>query len=444
MSSSINLTIENKKGLSHAIDKALDEHFNKDIKISDANQWQSIFDIITANEQAQQTQANQKQFDNKKDTDIKNGRHYVVNEGIYVLTSDTWSKIVDFVKTNVLHKQEAEVKQQAEPKSAPETEPVELQTAPAEEVSAEETPTEDENNTKSYTSVEENLVTEEVQAKESSETETKINEFKSKICEYLEMNIEDFNKKSAIFKSDVLRKYATILDFLKNNPDCLQGKDKDEYIKTRIHNYVQGWKYHQFETEVLYQKKDKNYKIHEQGADDTTMYAAYQALAKQYIEYYDENGDGNIDVAEMLLAESYNDQRSPYYERLKGSDAYIKAQQICQNYKDGKLMPNIHATPEEETLFSILQYFNKYDSNTTDVNRADDIDDKTDGVLELTDIITMLYYQANHNEDDGIISASELKTTSSKTIIDVNKQKEKIMETYNLLFVPRSQQKKPS
>ena len=62
----VQLQIDSNRGLSHAIDKALDAELQQNVTITDINVWKSIFNIITENEQAEQTQKDQKQFDKEK------------------------------------------------------------------------------------------------------------------------------------------------------------------------------------------------------------------------------------------------------------------------------------------------------------------------------------------------------------------------------------------
>ena len=98
MSSNFKLDVRDGEGLSYAIDRALDAEFGKDVSITKRSQWQSIFNIITSNEQAEQTQEGQKQFDKTKDKDVSNYAQYKVRKGSYLLTNDTWNKIVKFVE----------------------------------------------------------------------------------------------------------------------------------------------------------------------------------------------------------------------------------------------------------------------------------------------------------------------------------------------------------
>lgn len=91
----INLNIKFGDSLSKAIDTKLDSDLNTDVKLG-LTEWQSIFDLIKKDQVAE----NKNQF-NSKDTDIKNGKHYVVQEGSYQIKQSVWNQILNIAKTKM-------------------------------------------------------------------------------------------------------------------------------------------------------------------------------------------------------------------------------------------------------------------------------------------------------------------------------------------------------
>lgn len=80
------------QSLSYTIDKALDNELQQDVQFN-YRQWVSVFDIIK-----EDNATNQKQYSGG-DTDIRNGKNYVVKQGQeYQITQNTWNKILNIAK----------------------------------------------------------------------------------------------------------------------------------------------------------------------------------------------------------------------------------------------------------------------------------------------------------------------------------------------------------
>lgn len=94
-SNNIVLNVGNQ-GLSYAIDKELDKQLGQDVTLK-YNEWTSVFDLIKQD----QVENNKSQF-GENDTDIKNGKQFVVQQNEnYAINSTVWSKIVDIAKKNL-------------------------------------------------------------------------------------------------------------------------------------------------------------------------------------------------------------------------------------------------------------------------------------------------------------------------------------------------------
>lgn len=94
MTQGTNLSLEIKSGesLSYVIDKKLDTDLGVDVKLG-LSEWNSVFNLI----KAEQVSTNKDQF-GSKDTDIKNGKHFVVHEGTYEIAANVWTQIVNIAK----------------------------------------------------------------------------------------------------------------------------------------------------------------------------------------------------------------------------------------------------------------------------------------------------------------------------------------------------------
>lgn len=253
------------RGLSYAIDNKLDTELGQDVKLN-VSEWQSVFDII----KQEQVQENKSQF-GENDTDIKNGKHYIVQQNeIYQIKQSVWNQIVDIAK-----------------KSMGISENTELETPKAEQ--------ELNNNKTSEELVKDVLTAANLEIDEDL------------IC-------------------DIVRKYDAIKQ--------LQPDINEETLNTRIINYTKGLNYHktelQYEEARLNEKPGQNFSpaaglIDIDGALEAMQEGdqalingtwsdkrneiqakfntAFHQKAKEYIELYDNNGDGKIDFDELIKME---------------------------------------------------------------------------------------------------------------------------------------------
>jgi len=257
MSSNFQLDVKPNEGLSYAIDRALDAEFGQDIQLKKSIQWQSIFNIITA-DQAEQAQANQKQF-SSTDNDVKNNKHYQVNEGKYYITQNAWNNIVAFVQ------QELNL---ATPQKQQAAAIEEQQASEEQQTSGEQTPT----------------------ASQQPETQEKSNEEKLTAIiqkENIQLNEEEY--------LDVLSKYENKLALKAGGLDIT-----DETIESDILAYIHGKKYEK--------KEDLFYAQHQENVlpDDPSDTVESYTLdgVKKAVEYSKQNPD-DLEEAYRLNAEGY-------------------------------------------------------------------------------------------------------------------------------------------
>lgn len=239
LSGNISLNVKSQ-GLSYAIDSKLDEELQTDVKLG-YTEWTSVFELIKNNQVAE----NKSQF-GEKDTDIKNGKHYVVqaNEN-YEIKQSVWAQIVEIAKKKMG-----------------------LTTTPA-------------------AAVQEENVTENNAAKQNVKTILKNAGID------IDETSEDFN--------DIVNKYNAIKSV---KPDIT-----DENLAERISNYAKGLQYRKSEEKFAAGDTSTAATIDgvEEAVNTGDMEkfkAAFHQKAKEYIELYDSaDGDGKISVDEFIAME---------------------------------------------------------------------------------------------------------------------------------------------
>ena len=276
----ISLQINSGENLSYVIDKKLDNDLGVDVKLG-LSEWNSVFNLIKTN----QVETNKDQF-RDKDTDIKNGRHFVVQEGTYQIASNVWNQIVDIAKTKMGITDKPEVK--PENKNKPEIAQQEVKTA-------------------------------------------------AQLLQEAGISTEGLDLE------DIENKYKNITEYYASN-----GIEKDARglsAEDRIINYAKGLQYKQTETAFAsaYQNNETSSNVKyeiagvkeaiesfdgkTQASFDNAMQKqndAFHAAAEQRIEVYDTNGDGKVSIQE-LITQSVKDE-----EKRLGRALTVKEKQIVQ------------------------------------------------------------------------------------------------------------------
>lgn len=255
MSNNLILNIKTGDSLSLAIDRELDKELKTDVKLG-FNEWSSGFNLIKQN----QVETNKSQF-GEKDTDIRNGKHFVVEaEENYEISTNVWSKIVEIAKKKMGISTPQASSSTEQPAEAP---------------------------------------------KEAAEEAILSNEQKvSNILKEANLNVSEDEY------LDILNKYENILVFAQNNSQEIS----DEKIAERLINYANGLKFHAKETEfakTYAQNGTSDAKIENAGVKEAMnsesmedFKAAFHKMAKEYIETYDNAaGDGKIDIQELIAME---------------------------------------------------------------------------------------------------------------------------------------------
>lgn len=237
----ISLNVKSQ-GLSYAIDSKLDEELQTDVKLG-YKEWTSVFELIKNDQVAE----NKSQF-GEKDTDIKNGKHFIVqaNEN-YEIKQSVWAQIVEIAKKKMG-----------------------ITRLPAAAAAARE----------------EN-VTENNAAAQNVKTILKNANID------IDETSDDFN--------DIVNKYNAIKSV---KPDIT-----DENLAERISNYAKGLQYHK--TEMKFAARDTSTAATIDGVEEAVnegdmekFKASFHQKAKEYIELYDSaDGDGKISVDELIAME---------------------------------------------------------------------------------------------------------------------------------------------
>ncbi|MBQ7763925.1 EF-hand domain-containing protein [bacterium] len=289
----LNIRQKNGVGITYGIDAKLDELFKQDIKLN-ASAWNSIMEIVK-NDNA----TTEKQYSGG-DTDINNGKHFIVTQNTYQITKKAWDAIVAKV-SNLLNL-----------------------TPPSEEGG---------------------------QAQITEEPETPENAVKSLIGETAFDNLNDN------FKTEVLKKYSTITDYAQNN----NIEISDAEMARRLNNYITALKAHEQELRMgEYQLNllsteenegqagldncpeiilDEGIKTGKAGSDKE-YYQAFLDRGEGYVQLYDTNGDGVVTQEEFLSLEEQDggaveetEESKEAFKLIAGDDEKITLEEYLSNLK---------------------------------------------------------------------------------------------------------------
>ncbi len=247
----INLKIKNGESLSYVIDKQLDKELGTDVQLG-INDWTSVFNLVKQN----QVETNRSQFGDK-DTDVKNGKHFVVQAGEeYQIKQSVWTKIVDIAKKKM---------------GITDKEP------------------------------EETVVASEEQAVSTEEEKTSVQSNEEIVRSILTDANLDCDNSDFI---NILSKYENMVSYAQNN----SAEVNDEKIKERIVNYAKGLQYHKAEAGFALNNSGEpiiveGVKEAVENNDMEAFKAAFHQKAKEYIELYDNNNDGKINPDELIAME---------------------------------------------------------------------------------------------------------------------------------------------
>ena len=136
----------------------------------------------------------------------------------------------------------------------------------------------------------------------------------------------------------------------------------------------------------------------------------YTQFAKEYIEYYDQNSDGEVDVAELL----YDAVNSHYFstEKLNSAEAKQKAIQIVEDFTKNKLKANENGSTDEKILASVIDKLNFLNLEATNSDS-----DKTLNVDEIKAYLLataqMLDAKNDISSDEAFIMANGIAKKNS-------------------------------
>ena len=251
----IKLNIETGDGISQAIDRQLDNELGVDVKLG-LKEWNCVFDIVKADKATQQ-----KQYSGA-DNDITKNNNYIVQQGVYEITKNAWTQIVQIAKQKM-----------GITDSAPDSEevPVAEGTTPV----AEEKP-------------------------EAKDVVVKMLQE-----EGIELSESDID--------DIAAKYNAISKYYSDNN--LEKDARGLTVEDRILNYAKGVAAHKLEAQFAEQYQNDvessdlkfvNSDVEQAIADGDmdAFKAAFHQSAREYVELYDSaEGDGAIDVNELVEME---------------------------------------------------------------------------------------------------------------------------------------------
>lgn len=144
------------------------------------------------------------------------------------------------------------------------------------------------------------------------------------------LNIDKSDPAYEQLKSDVSNKYNSMINTAKLRREQLD----QNVLQVRLNNYVKGWAFNQFEQNVVIGKNPSawKYSIPDDATDEEAMELLkgyYDKFSDSYIEFYDGNGDGSIDILEM-----FNQKLVEHYKLcgLSDNEARLKALDVASRY----------------------------------------------------------------------------------------------------------------
>ena len=349
MTQGTNISLTIKNSLSYTIDAQLDKEFKEQYGVEDVQlgfkEWQSVFEGIK-----EDNATDKKQYQGG-DSDIRNGNHFQVDDKQkYQITQNAWTKIVNIAK------QKMGITEQSDNKTQVQTGAVSSQNVEKDNKGVE-----------------------------------KFQETSDKIKGFLSKSDIDFDSLGELYKRDVVSKYNTM--------NAVNPKITDEELETRIVNYTKGWMYNNFEQKTLLGKEPAEFKSECKASTVDELKDKYTQFAKEYIEYYDKNSDGEIDVAELL----YDAVNSHYFstEKLNSAEAKQKAIQIVEDFTQNKLQPNENGNTDEKILASVI---NKLDFLNLEATTNSD----SDKTLNINEIKAYLLATAQMLDENNDIKSDEV------------------------------------
>lgn len=347
----INLSID--KSLSYTIDAQLDKELGENVQLN-KTQWQSVFNIV------KNDKATTKPQYKGNNTDINNGRNYRVRQGqTYKITQNAWNEIKEIALQVLGRTTQTQETKSAEEQPAGQTASTAMQTAAT-------TP-------------------------ETSNT-TNVDSAKAQVEEILhncEIDTSDIDV------NDVVNKYKTILDYNKKN-----GITTDQTVlENRIANYAKGLKYHNFEAEAL---KNNNAEFQSDCSKAKTLEdlaKSYQEFGKEYVEFMDQDGDGEINVHEMF----YQELQDLYsIKGMSKTEAKQKAIETLEKFKSY----NIDNLPDENNELYDTEEMELF---TTVMKKVGLLDADANGQISSDEAGAYLMTTAQSLDNKNNIKAAEAK-----------------------------------
>ena len=205
---------------------------------------------------------------------------------------------------------------------------------------------------------------------------------------------------SDIDVNDVVNKYKTILDYNKKN-----GIITDQTVlENRIVNYAKGLKYHNFEAEAL---KNDNAEFQSDCSKAKTLEdlaKSYQEFGKEYVEFMDQDGDGEINVHEMF----YQELQDLYsIKGMSKTEAKQKAIETLEKFKSY----NIDNLPDENNELYDTEEMELF---TTVMKKVGLLDADANGQISSDEAGAYLMTTAQSLDNKNNIKAAEAKKNRNR------------------------------
>lgn len=219
----------------------------------------------------------------------------------------------------------------------------------------------------------------------------------------------DYESQSSELKSHILNKYDMMMRMYGDN------KPDDSIIDQRLVNYAKGYKFHQFELLAGQGAAVDDYKLDTSNTEDKK--AKYLEFGKQYVEIYDNNGDGKADIWEIFHQELI--EHYMITERMDSQTARTKAINAVEKYS-GMSPVEINASTDDSVEMQLLKaVMTKVasiseplieESDFSNITKAQEILENMQSISQ-EEAATLAVTYANFIDSDANISSSEYINT---------------------------------
>lgn len=156
----------------------------------------------------------------------------------------------------------------------------------------------------------------------------------------------DYDSKSGEFKNNIKLKYTRMIDVYNRQGEL----PSDEIIQKRLANYAKGWEFNHFAQLAGNGVEVDAYKLDTTNTEDKAQ--KYKDFGAQYVEFYDQDGDGKAGIYEIF----YQELREHYIivDKLDSIAAEKKAIETVEKF-EGMSFADIENSNDDSKEMRLFQ-----------------------------------------------------------------------------------------